>query len=53
MIDSAKNILKFAFDKMVLLARAYDRVLKVARTIADMNQDEKVDSAHVSEAVQY
>lgn len=53
MTDSAKNILKLAFDKMGLSARAYDRVLKVARTIADMNQDEKIDSAHVSEAVQY
>lgn len=53
MTDSAKNILKLAFDKMGLSARAYDRVLKVARTIADMNQDDKIDSAHVSEAVQY
>lgn len=53
MTDSAKNIMKLAFDKMGLSARAYDRVLKVARTIADMNQDDKIDSTHVSEAVQY
>lgn len=53
MTDSAKCILKMAFDRIGLSARAYDRVLKVSRTIADMDNAEKIDSAHVSEAIQY
>lgn len=53
MTDSAKQILKLAFDKIGLSARAYDRILKVSRTIADMNGAEKIDSAHISEAIQY
>jgi len=47
------DLLKFAMSDMNLSARAYDRVLKVARTIADLAGSEKVTSDHVSEAIQY
>lgn len=51
--DSAKTMLRRAFDSLGLSARAYDRVVKVSRTIADLEGSESVDSAHVAEAVQY
>lgn len=50
--DTALELLKFAMSDMNLSARAYDRVLKVARTIADLAGSERVLSDHVSEAVQ-
>jgi magnesium chelatase family protein len=51
--DSAKKLLKQAFEKLDLSARAYDRVLRVARTIADLADREIVEEDHVAEAVQY
>lgn len=50
---AADRLLRLAFEKMGLSARAYDRVLKVSRTIADLDGAEQIDSAHVSEAIQY
>jgi len=51
--DESKNVLKMAMDKMGLSARAFDRILKVSRTIADLEESENITVAHISEAVQY
>ena len=51
--DKAQDVLRKAFDKLGLSARAYDRVLKVARTIADLEGSEIIRADHVLEAVQY
>ena len=53
-LDNATlELLKFAMADLNLSARAYDRILKVARTIADLAGVEKIASDHVSEAIQY
>ena len=53
MDDKADRMLKAAFDKLNLTARAYDRIMKVARTIADLDRSEVIRSPHISEAIQY
>jgi len=53
-IDTAcQNILKNAFDKLGLSARAYNRILKVARTIADLGGCADIEPKHISEAIMY
>ena len=51
--EAGRRLLEQAIDRLGFSARAYHRVLKVARTIADLAAEEMIRSAHVAEAVQY
>ena len=51
--DAAQEVLKAAFDRMGLSARGYDRILRVARTVADMHGCEIIGKEHVAQAVQF
>jgi len=51
--STCQQLIKNAMEKLNLSARAYDRILKVARTIADLDDSENISPAHISEAIQY
>jgi magnesium chelatase family protein len=51
--ESGHKLLETAINKFGLSARVYDRILKVARTISDLEGSEHVQSQHISEAIQY
>ena len=51
--EESEMLMRQAFDAFGLTARSYDRILKVARTIADLEGAEEISSAHIAEAIQY
>ncbi|WKD85764.1 Competence protein ComM [Polaribacter huanghezhanensis] len=51
--DESMSLLKTAMEKLNLSARAYDRILKVARTIADLDAAKNISPTHIAEAIQY
>ena len=51
--EQTKELLQFAMTDLNLSARAYDRILKVARTIADLEESERITADHIGEAIQF
>ncbi len=51
--DAGKSLLRAAMQQLQLSARAFHRILKLARTIADLSESEKIETAHIAEAIQY
>jgi magnesium chelatase family protein len=49
--DSAVEIMRMAYDRLGLSARGYDRVLRMARTVADLSASEKIEANHIAEAI--
>jgi magnesium chelatase family protein len=53
MDEAAKSLIKNVFDKLGMSARAYDRILKVARTAADLDGEHLISKKHISMAISY
>ena len=51
--DAGKGLLRVAMQQLHLTARAYHRILKLARTIADLAGGERIETPHLAEAIQY
>jgi len=51
--EAGKSLLRAAMQQLQMSARAYHRILKLARTIADLAGSEKIETAHLAEAIQY
>lgn len=51
--DEASSLLKMSFERLGLSARAYDKILRIARTAADLDESESIEFVHVAEAIQY
>ena len=53
MTDDASRVLQMAFDRLKMSGRAYDRIVKVSRTVADLDGEDVISSQHVMEAIRY
>jgi magnesium chelatase family protein len=51
--DAGKSLLRAAMQQLHMSARAYHRILKLARTIADLADSDEIQTAHLAEAIQY